>query len=159
MNVLVFLGALIGALSGGWRGMLIGGAIGYLLARVLPPTVFAVVQQLGYSDMELVVAGSRESIVMVEGGALEVSEEDVVEALGVAHRGIGELIDMQEELLGKIERPAKMAWTKAAPPEGMAARVRDLAEGRIAEAINRTEKHTRMQAVAQVKREVGAPAP
>ena len=40
MNVLVFLGALIGALSGGWRGMLIGGAIGYLLARVLPPLLF-----------------------------------------------------------------------------------------------------------------------
>ena len=38
-------------------------------------------QQLAYSDMELVVAGSKDSIMMVEGGALEVTEEDVVEAL------------------------------------------------------------------------------
>ena len=45
-------------------------------------------QQLEYSDMELVVAGSQDSIVMVEGGALEVSEEDVVEALTVAQGGI-----------------------------------------------------------------------
>ena len=48
--------------------------------------------------MELVVAGSADSIVMVEGGALEVSEDDVVEALGVAHKGIRELIATQEEL-------------------------------------------------------------
>src|SRR5690348_16377155 len=44
---------------------------------VLNPTF----QQLQYSDLELVVAGSQDSLVMVEGGALEVSEEDVVNAL------------------------------------------------------------------------------
>src|ERR687890_1874121 len=55
---------------------------------VLNPTF----QQLEYSDLELVVAGSQDSIVMVEGGALEVSEEDVVSALQVAHNGIRELI-------------------------------------------------------------------
>src|SRR5215211_6442502 len=51
---------------------------------VLNPTF----QQLAYSDMELVVAGSNDSIVMVEGGALEVGEDDVVSALGIAHGGI-----------------------------------------------------------------------
>src|ERR687890_514902 len=55
---------------------------------VLNPTF----QQLQYSDLELVVAGSQDSIVMVEGGALEVSEEDVVNALQLAHGGIRELI-------------------------------------------------------------------
>src|SRR4051812_7932829 len=62
---------------------------------VLNPTF----QQLQYSDMELVIAGSQDSIVMVEGGALEVSEEDVVQALAVGHSGIRELIGIQEELL------------------------------------------------------------
>src|SRR5687768_8391904 len=79
---------------------------------ILNPTF----QQLQYSDLELVVAGSQDSIVMVEGGALEVSEEDVVGALGIAHNGIRELIAAQEELLAKIERPAKMTWTKAEIP-------------------------------------------
>src|SRR5215218_5975615 len=60
---------------------------------VLNPTF----QQLQYSDLELVVAASQDSIMMVEGGALEVSEEDVVNALGVAHAGVRELIAMQEE--------------------------------------------------------------
>src|SRR5215203_662043 len=62
---------------------------------VLNPTF----QQLGYSDLELVVSASSDSIVMVEGGALEVSETDVLDALGVAHKGIRELIAAQEELM------------------------------------------------------------
>jgi len=51
---------------------------------VLNPTF----QALGLSDMELVVSASNDSIVMVEGGALEVTETDVLDALGVAHKGI-----------------------------------------------------------------------
>ncbi len=62
---------------------------------VLNPTF----QQLEYSDLELVVAASNDSIMMVEGGALEVSEDDVVTALTVAHKGARELIAMQEELM------------------------------------------------------------
>ena len=63
---------------------------------VLNPTF----QQLEFSDMDLIVAGSQDSIVMVEGGALEIQESDVVEAIGIGQRGIRELIAMQEELLG-----------------------------------------------------------
>src|SRR5919112_6445072 len=75
-----------------FAGPIAGIRVGRIQGKwVLNPTF----QQLEYSDMELVVAGSAESIVMVEGGALEVTEEDVVEALGIAHRGINELIEMQ----------------------------------------------------------------
>ncbi len=49
--------------------------------------------------MELVVSASNDSIVMVEGGALEVSETDVLDALTVAQKGVRELIAAQEELL------------------------------------------------------------
>src|SRR3984885_7599787 len=62
-------------------GPIAGVRIGRVQERwVLNPTF----QQLAYSDMDLVVAGSADSIVMVEGGALEVSETDVVDALAVA---------------------------------------------------------------------------
>jgi len=117
---------------------------------VLNPTF----QQLEYSDMELVVAGSQDSIVMVEGGALEVSEADVVEALTVAQGGIRELIGYQEELFDKAGRAEKMKWTPAAVTEGLQDRVRALADVRISEALNQKDKHTRMQAVEAVKREV-----
>src|SRR5688500_82740 len=134
-----------------FAGTIAGVRVGRVQEKwVLNPTF----QQLEYSDLELVVAGSTESIVMVEGGALEVSEDDVVEAIEVSRRGLAELIAMQEELLAKIDRPAKMSWTKATPPEGMVTRVKSLADGRIAEAINQKDKHTRIEAVARVKREL-----
>ena len=110
-------------------------------------------QQLEYSDLELVIAGSADSIVMVEGGALEVSEEDVLEALTVGHRSIKELVAIQEEMLAE-NRAEKMEWTKAEPPEGLVARVNELAKGRITEALSRKDKHQRIEAVSAVKREL-----
>jgi polyribonucleotide nucleotidyltransferase len=116
---------------------------------VLNPTF----QQVAFSDMELVVAGSKDSIVMVEGGALEVSEEDVLESLRLSHDGIRELIAMQDELLGKVQQP-KMSWTKAETPEGVATKVKELAAGRIREALNQKNKHTRIEAVERTKKEL-----
>src|SRR3954469_6168582 len=134
-----------------FAGPIAGIRVGRIQGKwVLNPTF----QQLEYSDMELVVAGSADSIVMVEGGALEVSEDDVVEALGIAHKGIRELIATQEELFQKIERPAKMSWEKAKLPEGLETRVKELAEGRISGALNQKDKHTRVEAVERAKKDV-----
>jgi polyribonucleotide nucleotidyltransferase len=134
-----------------FAGPIAGVRVGRIQGKwVLNPTF----QQLQYSGMELVVAGSADSIVMVEGGALEVSEDDVVEALGIAHKGIRELIATQEELFDKAGRTAKMSWEKAQLPEGLEARVKQLAEGRISEALNQKDKHTRIEAVERAKKEV-----
>jgi polyribonucleotide nucleotidyltransferase len=135
-----------------FAGPIAGVRIGRLQGKwVLNPTF----QQLAYSDMELVVAGSDDSIVMVEGGALEVSEDDVLEALSLSHKGIRELIAIQKELLAKMDnRPEKMSWTKAEIPEELQLKVKDLAEGKIREALNQKDKHTRIDAVERVKREV-----
>jgi polyribonucleotide nucleotidyltransferase len=119
---------------------------------VLNPTF----QQLQYSDLEIVVAGSADSIVMVEGGALEVSESDMLEALALGHRGIRELIDIERELLGRLQPVEKMAWSRLEPPEGLPERVTRDAQQRIVEAINQKEKHTRIQAVEGVKAQVAA---
>ncbi|HEU4787343.1 MAG TPA: polyribonucleotide nucleotidyltransferase [Gemmatimonadaceae bacterium] len=135
-----------------FAGPIAGVRIGRLQDKwVLNPTF----QQLAYSDMELVVAGSDDSIVMVEGGALEVSEEDVLEALALCHKGIRDLVAIQNELLAKMDnRPSKMTWTKAEIPEELQVRVKTLASGKIAEALNQKDKHTRIEAVERVKREV-----
>ena len=110
-------------------------------------------QQLEFSDMDIIVAGTKDSIAMVEGGALEVSEDDVVEGLTVAHRAVKELIEIQEQLLRKVT-VAKMPWEKLDHPDELVARVRELAEGKIGEAINRKDKHERIDAVELVKKEV-----
>src|SRR5688572_1968999 len=113
---------------------------------ILNPTF----QQLPYSDMDIVVAGSADSIMMVEGGAIEVTEDDTLEALNVAHSGIKELIAIQEEMLAE-SRTKKMDWKRAEPDAGIVARVKDLADEKIVEAINQLDKHTRITAVEAVK--------
>src|SRR6266567_754136 len=85
---------------------------------ILNPTF----QQLPYSDLDIVVAGTKDSIMMVEGGAIEVSEADVIEALTVGQRGVQELIAIQEELLTQHRAP-KMDWKKTAIDSSIKARV------------------------------------
>ncbi|MCC6244466.1 MAG: polyribonucleotide nucleotidyltransferase [Gemmatimonadaceae bacterium] len=118
---------------------------------VLNPTF----QQVAFSDMELVVAGSKDSIVMVEGGALEVSEADVLESLKISHDGIRELIDMQHELLAKVQQP-KMAWTKSEPSETVVTRTKATASDTIRAALNQADKHTRIQAIEAAKHAAAA---
>jgi len=113
---------------------------------VLNPTF----QALEFSDMDVVVAGTESSIMMVEGGALEVSEEDVLDGLKVAQKGIGELVALQEELLAK-GRAEKMAWVKTEVPAEVTKAVTKAAKAKIEAAINQKEKHTRIEAVEAVK--------
>ena len=59
--------------------------------------------ELERSDMDIVVAGTKEAIVMVEGGANEVPEADIVEALLFGHRCLQEFIKPQEELISGLD--------------------------------------------------------
>jgi polyribonucleotide nucleotidyltransferase len=136
-----------------WNKPIAGVRVGRIQDKwVLNPTF----QQLEYSDIDMMVAGSADSIMMVEGGALEVSEADVVEAITVAHKGIKELIVMQEELLAKSDKKEQMAWAKHEPAADLVKRVGDLASEKIAKALNQADKATRVKAIEQVKRDVAA---
>ena len=57
--------------------------------------------QVQEGDVSLVVAGSREAVVMVEGGGNELSEEDLLEAIFFGHQSLQPLLDLQEELKQK----------------------------------------------------------
>src|SRR3569833_1217248 len=119
---------------------------------ILNPTF----EQLAYSDMEILVAGGSDFINMVEGGALEVTEEEMVEALTVGQKGIGELVAAQDALLKELgkEAPAKMEWTKTSIADNISTRVNSLANGKIKDALNQKDKHGRIQAVEKVKKEI-----
>lgn len=74
-------------------------------------------EQLETSTMEITVAGTEEAIGMVEGGAREVSEAEVVEALTFAHSGIREIVSFQSnfvEGLGKEKREVPAVETDGA---------------------------------------------
>src|SRR5207245_2067780 len=73
-----------------WNGPIAAVRVGRVEgAWILNPTF----QQLEFSDVDMVVSGSADSIVMVEGGALELTEPEIVKGLELAHKGIRELLD------------------------------------------------------------------
>ena len=107
------------------------------------------------SDLEIVVAGSREAIVMVEASAKEVPEQVMIEALLFGHLAMQPLIDLQEELRRRIGKP-KRTFVVPPVPEGLPERVKELAEGKIAEAIRLVAKHERRDALKAARDEVVA---
>src|SRR5438093_756853 len=130
-----------------WNGPVAAVRVGRVEgAWILNPTF----QQLEFSDVDMVVSGSKDSIVMVEGGALELTEAEIVKGLEVAHKGIRELLDAANELVADMRQP-KMEWTKGEPPAGLVARVKQLAEARVSEALNLPEKSERAQALAALR--------
>jgi polyribonucleotide nucleotidyltransferase len=110
-------------------------------------------QQLEYSDVDMIVAGTATAITMVEGGALEVPEAEIAEGLAAAHAGIKELVQIQLDLVAEAGKPETMAWTPKAAPADFVARVAELAETRIAEAYRIGDKQERNAALAAVKAE------
>ena len=68
---------------------------------IINPTL----QEMEESDLDLIVAGTKEAISMVEAGAGEVDEETVLEALALAHEEIGKLCDAQVELAKRAGKP------------------------------------------------------
>jgi len=118
---------------------------------VLNPTF----QQLEFSDVDMVVAGSDKAIMMVEGGAIEVPEEELVAGLEVAHQGIKELVAIQREFVKEISVP-KMTWTAVEVPAAIRKRVTSLADKRVAEALNLKDKAERKQALAALREDVTA---
>jgi polyribonucleotide nucleotidyltransferase len=117
---------------------------------VLNPTF----QQLEYSDLDLVVAGTAEGILMVEGGAAAIAEADIVEALAVGHDGIRQLCQLQEEFLDGI-RDAPMEWSAAEVPDALLDRVDQLVAGRIVEAMLMPDKAERGTFLRALREEIG----
>ncbi|MCG6956536.1 MAG: polyribonucleotide nucleotidyltransferase [Gemmatimonadetes bacterium] len=116
---------------------------------ILNPTF----QQLEYSDVDVTVVGSAEAITMVEGGAIEVPEEDILEGLKVAHEGIKELVAMQNEFLEGHKVP-DMAWTPIEPDADLRAKVEEMAAARVEEALNLADKQERQQAMAALREDL-----
>ena len=63
------------------------------------------VNRMDESKLDLVVAGTKEAIIMVEAGAKEVPEEQIVEALRVAHREIVRLCEWQQAFAAEVGKP------------------------------------------------------
>jgi polyribonucleotide nucleotidyltransferase len=79
-------------------------------------------EQLKESDLELEVAGSDTSIVMIEAGAIEVNEDKIMDAIYTGHETIKELVELQNELAKEVGKE-KMEVTLDVIPEELAAKI------------------------------------
>jgi polyribonucleotide nucleotidyltransferase len=106
------------------------------------------------SQLELVVAGTEEGVLMVEAGAREVSEEKMLEAIAFGHEQCKRLARIQKDLATQVAKPRWTFDPDAGKDKALHARVRELAAPKLAGALSVVEKHGRAEAVGRVFDEV-----
>jgi polyribonucleotide nucleotidyltransferase len=112
---------------------------------VLNPTS----SQLKESDFNIIVAGTREAVVMVEGWARMTSEEDLVQAVFYGHQGMQGILEMQKKLSHQVG-PKKRTWSGTPVNEELTARLTAAATPAVAEALTisgKIERHERMREI------------
>lgn len=113
--------------------------------------------QMGESDLNLLVAGTRDSIVMVEGGARMLSEDVMLDALYTALDALQPLIAMQDELRAKLGKP-KREVVVGEIDKAVQKAVEKLALPRIEKAMTFVAKQERHAAISAAHKEVQAAA-
>ena len=109
-------------------------------------------QQMNESDIDLIVAGSESAVVMVEGGADELSEEEMVEAIRVAHEAIQPILKLQKELVKLAGKP-KMEVTPPKVDETLNKKVTELLKGKLLKAVTIQSKQERQTAIKTLEEE------
>ncbi len=106
-------------------------------------------EQRNKSDFDIVVAGTKDAIVMVEGGAEEVPEEDLLEAIFSAHKEIQKLIEIQQELREKV---GVEKYTVEIDPseEELKEKIKQYASEKLKQAFSIREKRERRKALEEI---------
>ena len=134
--------------NGPIAGIKVGRVNGEFIANPTPA-------QMEDSDIDLTVAGSKTGVVMVEGGAQVVSEQDMLDAIFFGHQAMQPAIDLQAQLkaaIGKEKRP----FTPPARDEALAEKVKAYAWDKIHEKVQIQTKIERQNALAALKDETVA---
>lgn len=116
---------------------------------VLNPTV----EQDANSDLHLVVAGTADAIMMVEGGANEVPEEKMLEAMLFAHEEIKKLVAFQEPIIAELAKE-KSDYVSFAPPAEMEAAVKEYALPLLEKAVRNPDKKSREAHMDEAKNQI-----
>jgi polyribonucleotide nucleotidyltransferase len=133
-----------------WDGPLAGVRVGRIDGQFVANPTFAEREK---SEMDIIVAASKDAIMMVEGEMHELQEDVVIDALLFAHQAVQPLIELQERLRasnGKEKRP----FTKPVTDEALAAKVKESAYDRLAAAMQIKDKKQRTNGVATLRSEV-----
>ncbi|MGH9735060.1 MAG: polyribonucleotide nucleotidyltransferase [Candidatus Acidiferrales bacterium] len=111
-------------------------------------TINPTVAEQKTSRLNIVIAGSDQAIVMVESGALEVSEDAVAEALEFGHAAVKKIVGAIKELQARVNVP-KVAVTAPAFDEALYKQVKSKYEDRLRDALD-TAKHPKLESYGLV---------
>ncbi len=111
---------------------------------------FPTFEQQAASDIDLVVAASKDAIVMVEGGAAEAMEADLIDALMFAHQTAQPILSLIEKMRAAVGKE-KRVFTAPALPGDVAKRIADLCDKGILESALIKEKKKRYDGYKAVK--------
>jgi polyribonucleotide nucleotidyltransferase len=133
-----------------WSGPVVGIRVGRIDGEFIAYPTF---EQQAAADIDLVVAVSKDAIVMVEGGAAEASENDIVEALMFAHRSAQPILEVIEKMRAAVGKPKKEFSAKALPPN-VKSRVAQLVDADLATATRVTDKKARYDGYSSLKKKL-----
>ncbi len=133
-----------------WDGPIAGLRVARIDGEMIALPTF---EQSARADIDLTVAASKSAIVMVEGGADEATENDLIDALMFAHREAQKIIELIEKLKAAVGRE-KRTFTAPKLDEAVARRVAELADGDFKTACVIKEKHARYERYGEIKKAV-----
>lgn len=110
-------------------------------------------EQMENSDVEIVVSGSRDAVMMVEGESKFLSEQEMLDAIFFGHEALQPLITLQEELAALVGNE-KREFEPPQADEELVAKVTEMAEPKVVEAVKIQTKQDRYAALADIRAEV-----
>jgi polyribonucleotide nucleotidyltransferase len=115
-------------------------------------TLNPTIPQMTDSEMDLVVAGTRDAVMMLEAGADEVPEERMIEAIELARTGIAAAIDAQEDLVRQVGKP-KMQWVPEKVDAAKGERISSYLAERVRAKVRHADKAQREAGLDEVRKE------
>ncbi|MDL1879255.1 polyribonucleotide nucleotidyltransferase, partial [Cytophagia bacterium CHB2] len=129
-----------------WEGPIAGVRVARLDGKLVANPTH---EELTQSDLDLVIAATEDSILMVEGEAQEISEAEMVEALAFGQNVAAQLIQVQKAVAAEASKP-KREFTPPALPEGLEARLKDMIVPSLGELLLETDKQTRRNGMKEL---------
>jgi len=129
-----------------FEGPIAGAKVGRIDGEfVLNPTH----EELELSDIDLFVAGSEDAIIMVEGSAKEVREEEILDAILFGHQSLRPVIDLQKRMKSALALPPR-SFELQRPEEALYEKVNAAAREKLEETIRITEKGKRREQLEEI---------
>ena len=133
-----------------WSGPVVGVRVGRSAGEFI---AYPTVAELERCDIDLVVACSRDAIVMVEGGASEATENDIIDALMFAHQTAQPILELIEKLRAAVGKP-KREFTAPQLDPSIRTRVSQIVDGPLSEATRVTNKKARYEGYSSLKKQL-----